>query len=143
MECEMCGKTVPRTQRVMVDSAVLNLCDSCSRFGKPLDKKPEKLTVKYESPRPRSYVPQKKAMPAHRPVRKPAANLEEVEVVPDYPEIVKEAREKLTWTQEELALKILEKKNTVAKIERGELRPSVKLARKLEKLLDIRLIESI
>lgn len=139
----MCGRTVPKTQRVMVDNAVLNLCDSCSKFGKLLDKKPEPVTVKYTSPKPKSYIPARRPAPVHKPARKPATNIDEIEVVPDYADIVKEAREKLAWTQEELALKILEKKNTVAKIERSELMPSVKIARKLEKLLDIKLIEAI
>lgn len=139
----MCGKSVPKTQRVMVDNAVLNLCDSCSRFGKVLDKKPEPLTVRYTAPPPKTFIPSKKMPVVRKAPRKRPTNVEEVEVVPEYPDIVKQAREKLTWTQEELALKILEKKNTVAKIERGELMPSVKIARKLERLLNVKLIESI
>lgn len=142
----MCGRNVPRTQRVMVDNAVLNLCDSCAKFGKPLDRKPETITMKYNAPKPKNYVaPQRSNAPrrSSRPPRKKPADLDSIEVSPEYPEIIKEAREKLEWTQEELALKVLEKKNVVAKIERGELRPSVKLARKLEKLLEVKLIESI
>lgn len=143
----MCGKSVPKTQRVMVDNAVLNLCDSCSKFGKPLDKKPEPITMKYNAPAPRTYNTTPRATAPHKvkskPPRRERSDLDSLEVSPEYPDIVKEAREKLEWTQEELALKILEKKNVVAKIERGELMPSVKLARKLEKLLDVKLIESI
>lgn len=142
----MCGKKVPRTQRVMVDGVILNLCDSCSRFGKPVDVKPETVTVKYTAPKSNiQYIPRKNTTVRRnsRPPRKPKTDLDSVEVSPEYPEIVREAREHHGWTHEELALKLLEKKNLVAKIERGELRPSVKLARKLEKLLDIKLVESI
>ena len=63
-------------------------------------------------------------------------------MVPEYAQIVREARERLSWTQEDLASKLLEKKNVLSKVERGELQPDIKLARKLEKLLDIRLLES-
>ena len=37
MDCEMCGKSVPRLSKVRIDGAVLNVCDSCAKFGTPAE----------------------------------------------------------------------------------------------------------
>lgn len=140
MYCEMCGKNVPKTQRVRVEDTILMLCDSCARFGKPLD--PEKKEVRQvviEKPSARTvstYVPK----PMKPRVQK-KTDQEDLFIAPEYAQIIREAREKLSWTQEDLASKMLEKKNVLAKVERGELQPDMKLARKIEKLLDIKIIE--
>ncbi|MGC8515013.1 MAG: multiprotein bridging factor aMBF1 [Thermoplasmata archaeon] len=140
MYCEMCGKNVPKTQRVLVEGTVLMLCDSCAKFGKILDPpKTEVRPVIIERPQSRpvtAYVPRQKKPP----VRK-SADQEDLFIAPEYAQIIREAREKLAWTQEDLAAKLLEKKNVLAKVERGELQPDMKLARKIEKLLDIKIIE--
>ena len=47
----------------------------------------------------------------------------------------------MSLTQEELALKMMEKKHVLANIERGDLKPDIRTARKLEKLLKITLLE--
>ena len=44
-------------------------------------------------------------------------------------------------TQEELALKLMEKKHVIANIERGDLKPDIRTARKIEKLLKVTLLE--
>jgi len=136
----MCGKNVLKTQKVLVEGTVLMLCDSCAKFGKILD--PPKNEVKpviIERPQVRpvtAYLPKQKK----QPVRK-ATDQDELFIAPEYAQIIREAREKLAWTQEDLAAKLLEKKNVLAKVERGELQPDMKLARKIEKLLDIKIIE--
>jgi putative transcription factor len=63
--------------------------------------------------------------------------------VPDYNAVVKKARERLGLTQEELGRRVGEKASVISKIETGRLRPSVMLARKLEHVLRIKLLESI
>ena len=62
-------------------------------------------------------------------------------ITPDYSELIKKKREKLGLKQEELAKKIAEKESIIHKIESGQFEPSVELARKLEKFLNIKLIE--
>ena len=37
IECEMCGKKTAKTTKIRVDGAILNVCDDCARFGKPVD----------------------------------------------------------------------------------------------------------
>ncbi len=59
----------------------------------------------------------------------------------DYARLIKSKREQMGMTQEELAQKILERKNVLSNIERGELLPDINTAKKLEKVLNIKLIE--
>ncbi|EQD75169.1 transcription factor, partial [mine drainage metagenome] len=114
--------------------------DSCARFGKPLDPvKKEVRQVVIEKPAVRpvaTYVPKVK-----KPKVQKRSDQEDLFVAPEYAQIIREARERLSWTQEDLAAKMLEKKNVLAKVERGELQPDMKLARKIEKLLDIKIVE--
>jgi len=65
---------------------------------------------------------------------------EDLELVDDFGEVVRKARMGLGLTQEELAKQIGEKLTVIKKIEAGEFKPSISLARKLEKILRIRLL---
>lgn len=65
------------------------------------------------------------------------------EVVEDYAVKIKRARERMGWTQAALAQKLRISENVVKRIEAGRLKPSIDLARKLEKLLGIVLLEPI
>ena len=62
-------------------------------------------------------------------------------IVSDYSVKIRESREKLELTQKELGEKIAEKESIIHKIETGLMEPSLKLAKKLENFLKIKLIE--
>ena len=62
-------------------------------------------------------------------------------IVDDYAHVIKEGREKKKLTQEELALNIKERHSLIHNIESSGLKPSLELAKKLEKYLGITLIE--
>jgi putative transcription factor len=65
------------------------------------------------------------------------------QLVDDYADIIKKAREAKHLTDEELAAKILEKVNIIRKVERSELVPDEALIKKLERALDIKLTEGV
>jgi len=78
--------------------------------------------------------------------RKPSSRLgvyERFEVVPDFAERVRSARERLGWTQRMLAQKARVSENVIRRIEAGTLTPSIDLARRLEKILGIKLLEPV
>jgi len=65
---------------------------------------------------------------------------EELELIEDFGERVKRARLRLGLTQEDLAKQLNEKLTIIKKIETGEYKPPIELARKLERFLKIRLL---
>ena len=65
------------------------------------------------------------------------------ELVSNCSEIIKNARLKKELSREELGFKIGERTVTIAKIENGDLRPSDKIAEKIEKELSISLFEKV
>lgn len=146
MDCEMCGKKVPHLEKVRIEGAVLNVCDSCAKLGTPA----ESIRTRFSTTSAHSNIepikmPQKRiVVPPSRPFskRKRRDDIEKLDVVPEYAELIKSARSKLSMTQDELAAKLLEKKNVISSIERGDLLPEIKTARKLERLLNIKLLES-
>lgn len=114
--CEMCGKALPLFVAI-VEGAEVQVCANCGKFGNVLRK------------------PVAKAVP-----KKVIQEVIET-VVEDYAERVRKAREKLGKTQKEFALMLTEKESVVQHIESGTMAPSIEMARKLEKLLKIQLVE--
>ena len=132
MQCDMCGKETDVLYKTEIEGAVMYVCKECSRFGKVLGVK-------------RSFVEKKKVKGNDRKKNnnvEPEVDIIE-EIVDDYNIIVKNAREKIGLKQEDLAKKISEKVSLIQKIETGDIEPSIKVARKLEKFLKIKLIETI
>ncbi len=68
---------------------------------------------------------------------------ERFEVVSDYSSRVRRARERLGYTQRDLAMKAKIAESVIRRIELGELTPSIDLARKLERVLGIKLLEPV
>jgi len=118
MYCEMCGKE-SELIKTTVENVTLKLCESCSRYGKTIE---EKIINKTK-----------------------VLKLQESQenLIEGYGNIIKSAREKQKLTQEELALKIKEKLSLISKIERGEIKPMIETARRIEKQLAIKIIENI
>jgi putative transcription factor len=128
MICEICGSEVRHLRTMLVDRATLDVCDRCSRFGKPVE----------------SRVPQ--APPTHRRATGPrkvsgGQTKAEYDVVDGYGALIRGARERKGLTQEELGKRVNEKSSTVHRLESQSLAPSLALARKLERFLKITLLE--
>lgn len=65
---------------------------------------------------------------------------EDVELVEDFGRLIREARERMGLTQEELASQLNERATIIKKIESGEFRPSIDLAKRIERILKIRIV---
>lgn len=125
MRCEICGKKViGRPLRVKIDGSVMQTCMDCSKFGK-VQKEP-----------PRSVKP--RTSPRRFKDREPL-----YEVSEDFNKVIRMAREKKEWSREDLAKKIYEKASVINRIESGKMIPDIKLARKLEKALQVRILDKI
>jgi putative transcription factor len=66
--------------------------------------------------------------------------VERYEFVDDLGNVVRKAREARFLTREQLAEMVGEKVSTIRRIENNELKPSFELARKLEKVLKVKLL---
>src|SRR3990172_6427976 len=114
MECEICGTVIKGNPiRVTVEGTVLDVCSKCAHYWKPQDK---------WTPVSRKISPTERVIVAHRPKRDVFDKLED-EIIPDYAQIIKKARESQGLTIEELASKMMEKATLIRKIEREELIP--------------------
>jgi putative transcription factor len=65
------------------------------------------------------------------------------EVAGDYDARIRQARESRSWSQEDLAKELNEKASLIRKIERGDILPSDDVREKLERELDISLVEGV
>jgi putative transcription factor len=65
------------------------------------------------------------------------------ELISDWYTVIKNARKKKGLSREDLGFKIGERTVTISKIENGDLRPSDKVIAKLEKELEITLLEEV
>ncbi len=134
MQCEICGDDIKGNPiRVMVEGTVLDVCGKCAHYGKPQDK---------WTPVSRKMTPTERVIVTHRPKRDVFDRLED-EIVPDYAQVIKKARESQGLTIEELASKMMEKATLIRKIEREELIPEDTVRKKLEATLNIKLTEKV
>jgi len=127
MKCEICGNDIRgKPYKALVDGVELIVCSRCAS--------------RLKGPKWEMSVRKVAASRTQRPRRPPPRKLVEYEVVEDFPERVREAREAMGLTRELLARLVGEKESTIRRIESGTLIPSLDLARKLEKALKIVLV---
>jgi putative transcription factor len=133
-QCEICGAEIPGTpQKIVIDGSALEVCKSCAHFGKPEDK---------WSPVPKKMVPVERAFTVRRP--KPRDHFKDlVEFVPEYGRKIRESREGIGLSIEDLGARIKEKSTLLRKIEREEITPEDDVRKKLEKELKIKLTDEI
>lgn len=132
MECELCGRECS-CKPAEVDGVRMMLCPGClSKHGhgvKPVS------------------TPKTGGRPILSRIKKPKEkdvykNMDKV-LISNYSDEIKEAREKKGLSREDLGFRVGERTVTISKIENKELRPSDKTIKKLEKELNISLMEEI
>jgi len=130
MQCELCGATT-RLSLIELEGSQLKLCKNCGTHGTflhPLKTDDElKEEIKKE---------QRNVKRLTQPLKEIIKILTE-----GFAEKIKFARERKKLTQEEFAKQINEKVSVIHNIETGKYKPSISLAEKLEKSLQIHLIE--
>jgi putative transcription factor len=135
LRCEVCGRKIHSSPiKVIIEGAKLAVCSECSKHGKTIR---EELTLKQGPPRkPLAHIPAK---------RKTATATVDItkEVVEGYDSKIRQAREKLGISHEELGKKINEKASVLRKIETGKMTPNNMLVTKLEHALRIKLLAPV
>ncbi len=134
MYCEMCGAPIKgRAYRVTIEGATMILCGRC--YAKISASPGSAVPVNVQSAGSRKMLAQKKTVRRHGRV--------EYEVVDDYADRIRNARVKMGWTIAALARRVMERESVLKRIESGKLRPTIDLAKKLEKVLGITLLEPV
>lgn len=143
MNCEICGTEINgEPYKTKIDNSLMITCKECSRYGK-VQRKPQPKVNKNikkgnkNNMRNNSY----NQRPANKSyTRKPDV---EYEIVEEYGSIIRKAREAKNLTQKKLGEKIYERESVISHIESGKMIPEIKIARKLEKLLNIKIVEKV
>jgi putative transcription factor len=123
MLCDMCSAS-GKMYKTIVEGAHLSLCQDCSNFGKVIgmvqQQENAKAVEKFHA----------------------ADKAEKLEIVSgDYAEKIRKKRESLGLKQKEFAQKLNEKQSIVQKMESGHFEPPIGLAKKIGKILHLKLVE--
>lgn len=127
--CELCGREIRgRAYHIRLEGVTLTVCEKCAL------KHSDKL-ISYMTREERRRI---------RTLRRKAPTIKmlEYDIVEDYAERIRRAREELGLTRELLAREVGEKVSVIRRIEEGKLVPTLELARKLERILGIKLVIS-
>jgi putative transcription factor len=132
--CEICGSPLRASpNRVEIDGAIMVVCNNCARLGRQIGPSPQarERPPMVQGP-PRSYAP-----------RPPSNPVPQYEVDPDYNLKIRQAREKLGLSQEQLGMMLNEKPSVIKMVESKKLLPDENLTRKLMHQLKINLLVSL
>ena len=138
MECEICGKEVPEHNpiRAKIEGSVMVVCKECSKLGKIQKAPPKPKYVQQKGKQQKGKQNAKKRNYSRRD--EPSE-----ELIEDFNNEVRRAREAKNWSREDLGKKINERVSVITRIETGKMTPDVKLTKKLEKALNIKLLEKV
>jgi putative transcription factor len=132
LRCEVCGRKIHGSPiRAVIEGAKLTVCNECSKHGKIIHEEP---ILKQEAAR-KPFVP----IPVKKKSLKATVDTTQ-EIVEGYDSKIRQAREKLGISHEELGKKINEKASVLRKIETGKMTPNNQLVIKLEHALKIKLL---
>ncbi len=139
MNCELCGNSIRgEVQVINIDGGVFRVCNNCSKLGtparipKPVNNRSSQIVGAHTH---------SGSAPRNNPPPSPGFSFDSEEMMlrEDYSKAIKNAREALGITQEDLGRKINEKPSMISHLEVGSMKPDDLLARKLEHFLKIQL----
>ena len=129
--CELCGRKIMDIKRaVLIDGTVFNVCNACSRRGKPYVASAASKSKTIHKPSPKKVGSRIKMT-------------DDTILSPEFAKLIREARMKKGLTHEQLGIQMNEKATLLKKYETGSLKPDEILAKKLERFLGIKLYVSI
>ncbi|MFB6280626.1 MAG: multiprotein bridging factor aMBF1 [Haloferacaceae archaeon] len=145
-QCEMCGAERPSLTTTKVEGAELDLCDDCTEFGTEVRTEDDgsastKYSTSSSSSSSASTSSSSSSSDGSRSRRDMFDDMDEVAA--DYDERIREAREAEGLSQEDLADALNEKVSLIRKLERGQMLPSDDVRGKLERRLEVSLLEGV
>ncbi len=151
--CELCGRNMKgRGRNVTIEGASMLVCPQCaSKFGSqptPSESRPTSAPRTRPSwvggpERPTQTRPRRASPSKPKPRPRSGVLIDDMELIEDYANKIRAARQRKHLSQEELAQKIGERISTLQSIEAGRLKPTGKTIRGLERELEISLLEPV
>jgi transcriptional regulator, XRE family len=145
-QCEMCGAEQASLTTTKVEGAELELCSSCTDFGTEVREEPSssggsKYSTSSSSGTASSSSSSGSGGSSGGSTR-PRDMFDDMdEIATDYDDRIRQARESRDLSQEELANQLNEKASLIRKLERGDTLPTDEIQQKLERALDVSLVE--
>ncbi len=139
MACEMCGRPLPIVGTIDVEGARMRVCQGCMRFGKAV----EEPSPAHAAPAPKDRVEDGLRRRQQRMTPKPVRLESDEELVPDFGDRVRRARQAKRLKVEDVARAINEKASILHKIEAGSFHPDPVVTAKLERSLGVQLREKV
>lgn len=141
MPCEMCGKEGP-LKTAKIEGNKMKVCADCAKFGQVVEPQSSSSSSSGTSgggskPNIQAGLEKRK----QRKKRRDVFSKDQKVLVEDYGDRIRKARQKKDLTPEELSDQINEKKSVISHTERNDHHPSDDLVQKLERALDITLME--
>ena len=121
-KCELCGSKDAQF-KTAIEGTLMHVCSDCSKYGVVKSNTNVRIVVK-EAPKPQKSEPL-------------------YSFIEGYGSKVKTAREKLGLKQEEMAKRLNERISLLHNIESERLKPTVNIARKIERELHIKIVEEV
>ena len=147
-QCEMCGAEQASLTTTKVEGAELELCSSCTDFGTEVrqdtgSSSGSKYSTTSSSGSASSGASDSSSSGSSGGSSRRRRDMfdDMDEIAADYDDRIRNARESRGQSQEELADQLNEKASLIRKLERGDVLPSDEVQRKLERALDITLVE--
>ena len=146
-QCEMCGAERASLTTAKVEGAELELCDDCADFGTEVKTTSSSGSTKYSTSSSSGTSSASSGSSGGSSssgggsTRRRDMFDDMDEVATDYDQRIREAREGEGLRQEDLAKELNEKASLIRKLERGDVLPSDEVQQKLERRLDISLVE--
>lgn len=138
VRCEVCGRKIyGKPYTALIEGAKLTVCAECSKHGKIIEEKPKTAVTRAPLKMKPIRLPPLKTQSKEKTQKTVKSTSELVE---NFYAKVRQAREKLGLSHEELGKRINEKVSRLRKIETGKMVPDDMLATKLEHALKIKLL---
>lgn len=143
MNCEICGSEIKgEPYKTKIDNSLMVTCKECSRYGK-VQSKPQPTNNHRNNGKKQNNNNNNNYRTNQNRAYTRKTKEEEYELVEDYAKIIRQKREIKGLTQKQLGEQLYERESVVHKIENGKMVPDEKIARKIEKILNIEIIEKI
>ncbi|MDZ7745987.1 MAG: multiprotein bridging factor aMBF1 [Halobacteriales archaeon] len=147
VQCEMCGSEVANPTTVKIEGAELDVCSDCTEFGTEVrQQSASSASTKYSTSSSSSSSSSGTSSSTGSGGSGGSSRRRDMfdtmdQIVADYDDRIRNARESAGLAQEDLADTLNEKASVIRKLERGDIMPTDEVQEKLESELGISLTE--